>query len=199
MTENPAPSNQFDLRLPSTANSSTPSNDTFNPPSLDWLKGTWHVTHSTLPMWKSKSDVTITYTPLPSNKLDDFVEYRSGHPSPTNPSTKPKPKSVHGISTPTPGQPGAFDWRGRGWLMIASSHWEVLGWGSTAEGRDWVVTYFAKTLFTPAGVDVYSRGGEGLGGTALEGIKEAMVDLGKGEGEFGKLVEGLFEIKRDQA
>lgn len=60
--------------------------------------------------------------------------------------------------------------------MIASSHWQLLGYnvkgGSSAgagveggegeAGEEWVVTYFSKTLFTPAGLDVYARSGTSL-------------------------------------
>ena len=107
--------------------------------------------------------------------------------------------------------------------MIAASHWEVLGWGGRAgvqsavgegtgastadswgdevgdggeesarEGR-WAVTYFAKTLFTPAGIDVYSRDPGGLGDEKVEQIKEALV---KSEDEaVKKLADSLFEVE----
>ena len=59
----------------------------------------------------------------------------------------------------------------------------------------WVVTYFAKTLFTPAGIDVYSRGKAGLSKEVLDGIWEALRGLGVEEIE--RLVEGVFEVPRD--
>lgn len=34
----------------------------FSPPPLPWLAGTWYFTHSTLPIWKDKRNVRITYT-----------------------------------------------------------------------------------------------------------------------------------------
>jgi hypothetical protein len=58
--------------------------------------------------------------------------------------------------------------------MIASSHWEILGYGGEEGGDQWVVTYFAKTLFTPAGIDVYSRRKEGLGKEILEQVLAAL-------------------------
>ncbi|KAL9618683.1 MAG: hypothetical protein Q9160_006650 [Pyrenula sp. 1 TL-2023] len=220
---------QFTLHPSSTSPASpspSTSSPTYAPPPLTFLPGTWHVTHSTLPMWKSKSNVRITYTPLspspnqtPSSsppKLDDLVQYTSGNPSPTSPNTKAKEKTVHGTSTPTPGKPGQYDWRGKGWLVIAGSHWEVLGWGTTATEAgevDWAVTYFAKTLFTPAGVDVYQRraakaeggeegqgGGKGglLGEREIQGLREAMRRLGEegGDAEVGRLEKLLFEVRR---
>lgn len=80
--------------------------------------------------------------------------------------------------------------------MIASSHWEVLGFGDEGDGEGrWVVTYFAKTLFTPAGIDVYSWRKEGLGQGTVERIKEA---LGRVESEaVRKLVRELFVVKSD--
>lgn len=79
--------------------------------------------------------------------------------------------------------------------MIASSHWEVLGWGELEGGGGWAVTYFAKTMFTPAGIDIYSRGKEGVGDAVVAEIKNA---LGRIEHEeMRNLGRELFEIQRD--
>ena len=79
--------------------------------------------------------------------------------------------------------------------MIASSHWEVLGYGDLEAGDQWAVTYFAKTLFTPAGVDVYSRKKEGLTESVLKSIKEALAGI---ENEsVKKLAVEIFEVRRD--
>ena len=98
--------------------------------------------------------------------------------------------------------------------MIASSNWEVLGFGrssvvdeggggslaqemeSAAATRedDWVVTYFAATPFTPSGVDVYCRNRKGLEERVVEVTKKGMGESG-GE-EVRKLTEGLFEVSR---
>lgn len=76
--------------------------------------------------------------------------------------------------------------------MIASSKWEILGYGEEeGTGNSWVVTYFAKTLFTPAGVDFYSRKGK-LTEQTIEGIKAGLAGLG---GDVAKLAADLFEIK----
>ena len=80
-------------------------------------------------------------------------------------------------------------------LMIASSHWEVLGYGDLETEQQWAVTYFAKTLFTPAGIDVYSRKKEGLSEAVLAAVKEALAGI---EHEpVQKLAEEIFEVKRD--
>lgn len=80
-------------------------------------------------------------------------------------------------------------------MKIASSHWEVLGWGDLEGGGQWAVTYFAKTLFTPAGIDIYSREKNGLPGEVVEGIKGA---LGGIEDKAVKKLAGeIYEVKRD--
>ncbi|KZM22885.1 uncharacterized protein EKO05_0001259 [Ascochyta rabiei] len=87
-----------------------------------------------------------------------------------------------------------YTWRGRGLLMIATSKWEILGYGTEGStGNEWVVTYFAKTLFTPAGVDFYSRRGK-LQDETVEGITRALEGLGGGVAE---LAGGLFEVAYD--
>ncbi|KAK1061680.1 hypothetical protein LTR33_012657, partial [Friedmanniomyces endolithicus] len=181
----------------------------YQSPTLAWLTETWHVTHSTLPMWKNKRNVRIQYTTLPpstgsnsaaseTDRIDDLVTYQG--------LTGDKVTTLHGVdklsTTTSTGSNGqakdAWDWRGKGWLKIAGSHWEVLGWGEeVATGNKWVVTEFAKTLFTPAGVDVYSQRPEGLQQITLEGIKRALE--GTGDENVKRMAVELFEIKRDDA
>jgi len=186
--------NGITLRLPATHPA------TFTAPTTAWLAGTWHVTHSTLPMWKSKCNVTITYNPLPpsnpndydtsnasTNKLQDTVSYQT--------LTSDKIKTVNGVDTAAGGtDTGAWHWRGKGWLIIASSHWEVLGYGDLEDANQWAVTYFAKTPFTPAGVDVYSRRKEGMTAAQLEEIKRVLAGL-EHEG-VRKLAREMFEVVR---
>jgi len=79
--------------------------------------------------------------------------------------------------------------------MIASSHWEVLGYGGEEGGDQWVVTYFAKTLFTPAGIDVYSKRKEGLGKELLEEILGALKTVE--DPVVKKLAGDVFVVKSD--
>ncbi|EIN11874.1 hypothetical protein PUNSTDRAFT_119089 [Punctularia strigosozonata HHB-11173 SS5] len=194
--------------------------------SVDDFMGTWYVTHSTLPLWKNKKDVTITYTPAASNKgspqhpvFDDLVEYRSQNSS----STKPRSR-VEGVDTYIPSYsssspPTRYKWRGRGWLMIASSRWQILGYSrlsenkiagpSTREGEEqtgatspsqdrdveWALTYFEKTLFTPAGMDIYARTPEGLPDTLVQEIITQAKAVG---GDITPLAEKFFEVQRSQ-
>ncbi|PYH96718.1 hypothetical protein BO71DRAFT_396844 [Aspergillus ellipticus CBS 707.79] len=159
------------------------------PPTNDFLIGTWHVTHSSLPLWQGKRNVNITYETLPVDssgviKINDIVRYQS--------IGSEKVKSVHGVDTPTPGDPGAWDWRGKGWLMIASSHWECLGFGHADDDNQWVVTYFAKTHFTPAGIDIYSRNKEGLPQTTVDAILRALRDFSVPD--ITALTNNIFQI-----
>ena len=178
--------------------STAPQNPSFTAPPTDWLSGTWHVTHSTLPMWKSKRNVRITYTPLPSktpegtesgtDRIDDLVSYQA--------LDSDKLKTIHGVDKASSEDSATWDWRGKGWLSVATSHWELLAWGGEGE-EAWAVTYFAKTLFTPAGVDVYSRTKEGLSESMIEEIKKGLDEVP--DEEFKKLAHELFEVKRDDA
>jgi hypothetical protein len=140
-------------------------------------------------MWKKARNVSITYSPLPSDpngeKIDDLVKYQA--------LSGDKVKTVRG--TDTPAGLGAWNWKGNGWLFFVSSHWEVLGYGDGEGGEQWVVTYFAKTLFTPAGIDIYSRRKEGLSEGTLVAVKEA---LGKVDaGVVRELTGSIFEVTSD--
>ncbi|RSH87331.1 hypothetical protein EHS25_003240 [Saitozyma podzolica] len=122
-----------------------------------WFMGTWNVAWSTLPMWKDKKNVNIHYVSLTDEsrptKFESTVSYiKQSQPDTASPST------VRGVEALTPGTNGAtFDWRGRNWLFFVHSHWEVLGYGDDQAGLEWAVTFFSKTLFTPAGIDIYVR------------------------------------------
>lgn len=88
---------------------------------------------------------------------------------------------VQGANTADAATAGAFDWRGKGWLFFVTSHWEILGWGEVEVGNQsddgghgdddkddevececWVVTWFAPTVFTREGIDLYSSRRTGL-------------------------------------
>ena len=80
-------------------------------------------------------------------------------------------------------------------MTLITSHWEVLGYGELEGEHQFVVTYFSKTLFTPAGVDVYSRKKEGVPESVLSAIKQTLAGI---EHEpIQKLAGEIFEVKRD--
>lgn len=189
-------------------------------PSLDWLTGTWTVTHSTLSMWRSARNVRITYTVMPAKtpggpaRLDDLVEYEpasskssssssssssasssngsksasngkssSGKSSSKKTSSGPL-KTVEGIDTSD--SKGGWDWRGKSWLFFVGSHWEVLAWGEATTTNDqgddvterWAVTWFAPTVFTKEGIDVYCDRREGLSDSTYAAILDALKKVG---------------------
>lgn len=170
-------------------------------PAPEWLQGTWHVTHSTLPIWKTKRNVRITYTLLPDSttsgttKLLDVVTYQTQYSE--------KPGILRGIDTSVDNTGSRWNWRGKGWLSVASSRWEILGHGEYVDVRDdgeeivnrWVVTYFSASLFSPAGMDFYSMDEAGLKGEVVWDIKQALNGLG--DGRVRKLVSKLFRVKHD--
>ncbi|KZV80873.1 hypothetical protein EXIGLDRAFT_730156 [Exidia glandulosa HHB12029] len=150
---------------------------------VEEIMGKWHVVRSSLPMWKGKKDVTLTYTPIKPTtdplSFKDLVEYRGeGKPATSTPS------SVKGVDH----QQGAarFEWRGSGWLKIATSKWELIGYGG-----QWAVSFFAKTLFTPAGIDILVRTPGELADDVLDGIARDIVAVG---GDVGALAHGLFAV-----
>ena len=157
-------------------------------------------------MWKDNRNVRITYTELPPSnpaassipRLDDLVEYQ--------PLASDKIKTVHGIDSPSGTDTRAWDWRGKGWLKVVSSHWEFVDWGragggsgegegeGTSEGNEeeWAVVWFEKTIFTPEGIDIFVRGKEGLREETVREIKERL-----GGGRHKTMSEGLFEVTRN--
>lgn len=219
---------EISIRAPSSTSISTSNDNTkishHPPPPTTFLTSSpWSVTYSTLPIWRSKRNVKITYQSLPQGFLDDRVTYQTcqggsvktvhGVDRPVFMSGQRQDLDKHGnASSDSDAEAGswAYHWRGKGWLMIASSKWEVLGYGSVSgdadgggggmgdEGQwiDWAVTYFAKTLFTPEGIDIYSRPSVKLPATLVEQIKKGL--KAAGDESFQRLVEDLFLVTHDE-
>ena len=127
----------------------------------------------------------------PSSKLDDVTSYQ--------PLASSKFKSIHGIDTAQGADTSLWDWRGKGWLTIATSHWENLGYGDVPEEIggpvQWLVTYFTATRFTNAGISVYSRSKEG-NPEAL--VREILESIGGMQNETVKKLAGeMFETVRN--
>jgi len=160
---------------------------------IDKFIGKWWVTHSTLPMWKNKKDVSISYKIIQAAplKLNDLVEYRSEKASSSS-----APSAVHGVSSlrTRPQQlheHGAyFQWRGAGLLKPLTSKWQVIGYN---HDKGWAVTYFEATWFTPAGMDIYCRNKDGLGDDFENVIIKEVQKL---EGKAGELAKNFFQLSR---
>lgn len=116
--------------------------------------------------------------------------------------TSSKVKTLSGVNTACGLDTSVWDWRGKGWLALATAHWEVLGYGDVPEeavvaGRSgqWLVTYFTPTRFTSAGISVYARIKEGNPEAVVRAILES---LGAIENEaVRKLAGEIFEVLRN--
>ncbi|GAA6001053.1 hypothetical protein JCM10207_007391 [Rhodosporidiobolus poonsookiae] len=183
----------------------------FKPESVRYgaLMGQWFVVASTLPLWKGKKNVSITYTALPGEPettFGDLVQYRSSSAAPDSaPSTV---RGVDRLQTDLEGNGVRWKWRGSGWLKIASSHWQILGSSLLPTSSpladspastlpEFAITYFSSTLFTPAGLDIYTRSPDGLSDAQVDVLIKKLEALG---GEVEKLVKdgGMFRIPHGQ-
>ena len=108
-------------------------------------------------------------------------------------------------------------WKGSGWVTRwFSSQWEVLGFGDEGgdgdgngdragdgagdgdgDGRNyWLVTYFSKTLVTPAGIDILSRRAGGPAEETVQRIRDALREQVPDEGV--RRLEGmLFAVESE--
>lgn len=82
---------------------------------------------------------------------------------------------------------------------IATSHWEVLGYGDvTIEAGgpgQWFVTYISATRFMSAGISVYSREKQGIPEALMRDILESLAGIP--DETIKKLVAEMFEVLRD--
>lgn len=110
----------------------------------DLASGTWHIVESSLPLWRTRHEPTVTYAALPDGSLIDVVAFRS---------RRGASRRIIGIDRPL--APGGWRWRGVGPVTrLARSDWRFVA-GDAAEG--WAVTAFERTPFTSAGIDLYFR------------------------------------------
>lgn len=117
---------------------------------------------STLPLWKNRKNVTITYQPKEgggaASDFLDIIEFNNVKSDPKKPPTKivgaDKNENPTALETDdsqsSEGNAATFKWRGKGPLAISSSKWQILGYflaeDPARRDEDWVVTYFGKTL-----------------------------------------------------
>lgn len=146
-------------------------------PPVEWLHRSWTVTHSTLKRWRTAQNLTIAYGPHPASgsspRVTDTVTYQS--------KGQRKAKVISGIDTAA-GDTTVWDWRGSGLLKPISCRWELIGWGERTVGGEverWAVTWFAKTLFTEEGVDVYCDRREGMSEETAGEIRKALEGVGR--------------------
>lgn len=179
---------------PSQLSKDFPTNPLY--PPTEKLLGSWHITHTTSPVWKDKRNVVVTYTALPSKshsarpQLDDLITYQTLESR--------KSQTMHGTDTPSAAGLGSWTWRGNGWLKFVTSQWEILGYEALErEGKEgsWLVVLAQKSLFTPAVLNVCTRGKDGLESERLEAVKVALKGLE--HEELKVLVDGLYEVSHN--
>lgn len=134
---------------------------------MQLLIGTWFVCASNFPMWTSGGKMHPTFNYHLTEKkgqvvLHDEVKFVK----------KGKSKSIVGYDYQDAEDPSKFRWRGKGWLAIAKSNWQVV---LKDPHKNWVVIHFSKTLFTPEGVDIICRQPE-LKAAEIEEIKIQMLE-----------------------
>ncbi|ORY86717.1 hypothetical protein BCR35DRAFT_351469 [Leucosporidium creatinivorum] len=173
------------------------------------LLGSWQVVASTLPLWRDKKNVTITYSALPSQPqttFDDLVSY--------NKRSDPVGKAVSTVRGVDRlegggGNGARWKWRGKGWLMVATSHWQLLGYrllppsslaasaSAPPSSPEFVVTFFSSSIFSPAGIDLYQRKGSiPLSDEFVEGVVEKLNEVQELK-EVMQKGEGMFRIPHD--
>ena len=146
------------------------------------LSGTWFIISTNFPMWLdgSKTNPTFNYT-ITEKKgktfLIDEVKYIK----------KGETKTIKGFDYLDPNNDKAFTWRGKEFLAIAKSHWEVKLLDDKSE---WAVIWFSKTLFTPEGVDIISKKPQ-LDKSLIEEIKTKML----ADSVLKKHVSSLVDLK----
>lgn len=122
---------------------------------MDKLEGTWYIKQTTFPMWLNEKKLapSLNYTKQVNKYgdviLHDKVKYIE--------KIKGKDKSIEGFDYPDLTNDNAFIWRGNGILSMLESKWQVVIFNDDEIGNEWAVIWFAKTLFTPEGVDIISK------------------------------------------
>lgn len=120
------------------------------PLDVQAFSGQWFICHTSLSFWRGKTHPTITYTASgaysPARILDE-VRYHDA---------QGRPQAVVGYDRLLDTKGSALEWVAQPWyLRFLRSTWGVVA--HDAHYAQWAVTYFSKTLFTAAGMDIYAR------------------------------------------
>jgi hypothetical protein len=114
------------------------------------LEGVWFVIASNFPMWTkgNRTRPRFIYSNVRTiagrTVMDDTVAYVQ----------KGREKTIIGVDTQDSGVPTRFEWRGKGFLKLLTSRWEIV---SVSADEQLIALAFHKTLVTPAGIDIISR------------------------------------------
>ncbi|PYH70140.1 uncharacterized protein BO88DRAFT_275804 [Aspergillus vadensis CBS 113365] len=188
-----------------------------SPPPLPTtnILGTWYITRSSSPFWSDKRNPTITLTadtntPPDTLPLSALSQATTTSPAPilTN-KTSYQTLSSSSVKTTTGTDrailagkelgPIQMEWRGSGWLRMVSAQWEILGWGG-ADNGEWLLVFANKSMFTPAGISLYSRRKTGVDEMVWAEIEvelRGLVERYPAEGELRELVMGMEVVRFD--
>lgn len=139
------------------------------------LPGQWRVGATNFPIWLSGNRLRprFRYSLVSTDPLvlTDVVSYHTA---------TGVEKTITGMDRL---RADGFVWRGRGLLALVTSPWSVIG---AIEDSNIVVIRFAKSLLTPAGIDVLVR--EGMDSHALRTeVAKFSAALGLTHEEFASL------------
>lgn len=153
---------------------------------LSWLARKWIISHTTCPTWHLADNILHSYCFQRSFQqsyfdissicftsgrwregLTDVIEYKN----------LCFPLSRRGFSVRDHGAPG-WKWRGKGWRMLESFRWEVLGWGQWSQAKDvmcWLAIWSSSSLLFGEGVDIYCDHPGGLSDERFDEIMESLL------------------------
>lgn len=83
---------------------------------------------------------------------------------------------------------------------MVSAQWEILGWGGADDDNEWLLVFANKSMFTPAGISLYSRRKTGVDEMVWAGIEvelRGLVERYPAEGELRELVMGMEVVRFD--
>lgn len=114
---------------------------------LDAFSGKWFIVHTNLGYWKDKSNPAVVYNPLGAGKMRDELQYLD---------RRGLAQKLVGMDRLIDQGGSSFHWVAQPWyLSFVNSAWGVIDHDQAY--AQWAVTYFSQTIFTPAGMDIYSR------------------------------------------
>ncbi|KAL2815029.1 hypothetical protein BDW59DRAFT_166944 [Aspergillus cavernicola] len=173
------------------------------------LAGRWYITRSSSPFWRDKHGVSITFSldaAQKSTESDSPPVYTTQTAYRTSAESSGSTKTVSGtdrrVATADGNGDGnddgssaiVMEWRGSGWLRIARTRWEILGFGGGSVVQ-WIVVYAEKSMVTPAGISVYSRERE-MGDQSEREMQDALARMieGNSSEELARLVRDIGVI-----
>lgn len=109
------------------------------------LQGRWFIVATTFPLWLEGDKIcpTIQYDQIKPGVYRDTVAYQK----------KKVRHTILGKDTVNAHHPNQLKWRGSGWLLPFTSHWQI-----NEQEAHWMVISFSSTWLTPSGMDILTDG-----------------------------------------